>query len=213
MAEGRRGKRLRGWLAGFLVALTAAGCHPMDDLLVTIFGRSMREQPSLDPYDQPLLPAEGTVPFAAGNFPPADGVVQLGQAESAAEFPAPVQPIQLLQQAPEIMELQNPVEPTAGSLARGEEMFNRACSPCHGAGGLGDGPVTEAGMLSFSLLTDEAQEYPDGYIYTIIRVGRGAMPALGHQVAHFDRWHLVNYVRELQGVTPADPTAQDAEDR
>ena len=39
----------------------------------------------------------------------------------------------------------------------------------------------------------------DGYIYGMIRVGRVWMPAYGHQIAHYDRWHVVNYVRQLQG--------------
>ncbi len=213
MAEPRGARlRVRSWVAVVLIAITGAGCHPMDDLLSSIFGRSMRDQPSLDPYDQPLMPAEGSVPFAAGNFPSNPETVQLGQAE-VGEVPAPIQPIQLLQQAPEVMELENPIDVTDQSLARGEELFNRACTPCHGPTGEGDGLVTAAGMPSFSLLTDQARGYPDGYIYSIVRIGRGAMPSLGHQITHYDRWHVVNYVRQLQGPTPAASTAQDAEDR
>ena len=26
------------------------------------------------------------------------------------------------------------------------------------------------------------------------------MPAYGHQIGHYDRWHVVNYVRRLQGL-------------
>jgi hypothetical protein len=49
----------------------------------------------------------------------------------------------------------------------------------------------------------------DGYIYGMIRVGRGLMPPYGHQVAHFDRWNIVNYVRQLQrnAGTPGMPAA------
>ena len=25
------------------------------------------------------------------------------------------------------------------------------------------------------------------------------MPAYGHQIGHYDRWHVVNYLRRLQG--------------
>jgi len=25
------------------------------------------------------------------------------------------------------------------------------------------------------------------------------MPPYGHQISHYDRWHVVNYVRQLQG--------------
>jgi hypothetical protein len=35
------------------------------------------------------------------------------------------------------------------------------------------------------------------------------MPPYGHQIAHFDRWHIVNYVRQLQRTagTPGMPAA------
>jgi prenyltransferase beta subunit len=32
----------------------------------------------------------------------------------------------------------------------------------------------------------------------MIRVGRGLMPSYGARITHFDRWHVVNYVRQLQ---------------
>jgi hypothetical protein len=35
-------------------------------------------------------------------------------------------------------------------------------------------------------------------MYAMIRVGRGIMPEYGSRIAHFDRWHIVNYVRQLQ---------------
>jgi mono/diheme cytochrome c family protein len=40
--------------------------------------------------------------------------------------------------------------------------------------------------------------YSDAYIYAMIRVGRGLMPEYGSRISHFDRWHIVNYVRQLQ---------------
>jgi mono/diheme cytochrome c family protein len=56
----------------------------------------------------------------------------------------------------------------------------------------------------------------DGYIYTLIRVGRGIMPAYAHQIAHYDRWHVVNYVRQLQGPqaapTPDTPPVAPAQE-
>ncbi|MEX0936134.1 MAG: cytochrome c, partial [Gemmatimonadota bacterium] len=136
------------------------------------------------------------------------GSVNIGQPE-LAEVPPPVTTLQLLQQPPEVMEIVNPVEATPASLARGEVMYDRACSPCHGAGGAGDGPVAQAGMPSFSLLTPQAMEYPDGYIYSIVRIGRGGMPPYAHQITNYDRWHIVNYVRQLQGAD-AEPAADTA---
>jgi mono/diheme cytochrome c family protein len=50
-----------------------------------------------------------------------------------------------------------------------------------------------------SLLTDKARAYSDGYLYSMIRYGRGVMPRYGDKVyRHEDRWAIVNYVRKLQ---------------
>ncbi len=205
MAEARGGGR---WARGLVaLVLISAGCTPMDDVLQSWFGRSMRRQSSLEAYEHPLAPPEGAVPFASGNFPSGPGAVNIGEAE-VAEIPAPATQQQLFQQLPEVTEIANPVPSTPASLARGEVMFNRSCSPCHGTAGDGGGPVTRSGIPAFSLLSLQAASYTDGYIYTLIRVGRGIMPAYGHQITHFDRWHIVNYLRELQG--PILPPAGDA---
>ena len=55
-----------------------------------------------------------------------------------------------------------------------------------------------------SLLTRRARAYSDGYIYSIIRYGRGVMPRYGDKVyAPADRWAIVNHVRKLQAQAPA----------
>jgi len=51
----------------------------------------------------------------------------------------------------------------------------------------------------------------DGYLYGMIRVGRALMPAYGHQISHYDRWHIVNYVRQMQGVGPGSGEADGGE--
>ena len=57
-----------------------------------------------------------------------------------------------------------------------------------------------------SLLTGRARAYSDGYIYSIIRYGRGVMPRYGDKVyLPSDRWAIVNHVRKLQGQAPLAP--------
>jgi len=210
MAEqGVRHVRPRSWFALALVALTGAGCTPMDDLLVSIFGRSMRDQPSILAYQNPQLPPEGAVPFASGNFPAAPGEYGMNQAEGVA-MPVPITNLMVLQATenpagfPDVAGFPNPVPADAASLERGEEVYNRGCVPCHGVSGAGGGLVGgAAAALARSIIEDASMAYSDAYIYSIIRVGRGAMPAYGHQISHFDRWHVVNYVRQLQGLLPA----------
>jgi mono/diheme cytochrome c family protein len=181
-----------------------AGCTPLDDLVANLaVQRSMRIQPSIEPYEvQMLLPPEGTVPFASGNFAQGPGLVNIGQPEFVA-VPPPVTVVQMLQQTAEATSTPNPVPATPESLARGEVLFQRTCLPCHGATGAGDGPVAAFGLPATSLLTPLAAGYLDGYIYNMIRFGRGAMPSYGHQIPHFDRWNIVNYVRQLQAAAPA----------
>ena len=42
----------------------------------------------------------------------------------------------------------------------------------------------------------------DGYIFGMIRNGRGLMPPY-NRIEEMDRWDVVNYVRALQGKLPA----------
>ncbi len=203
MADNRKSRRRGGRsMAAILALLVLGGCTPVDDLMVAIFGRSMRVQPSFNPYENPQLAPEGSVSFSSGNFPAAPHSVNLGSPDGQAP-PPPITPLMLLQGDPRAVGLENPVGPDAASLARGQEMYLRACAPCHGDVGGGGGPVTAFGVPNWSLLEDSALNLSDGYIYSIIRVGRGAMPAYGHQITHYDRWHIVNYVRQLQGELPS----------
>ncbi|TVP74832.1 MAG: cytochrome c [Gemmatimonadales bacterium] len=215
MADPREAKvKLRTWIMGFLVAMTAAGCTPMDDLIVAIFGRSMRDTESIKPYQNPQDPPEGSISFASGNFPTSPGEVNFGQPEGTP-IPARITPLMVAQATgnpedfPDVTALENPVPADEASLERGGELYHRACVPCHGEAGGGGGPVTGAGVAAISILEDNVIEYTDGYLYSIIRVGRGAMPGYAHQLTHYDRWHVVNYVRQLQGDLPQQADEDD----
>ena len=188
-----------------LTALGSGACTPLDDAMAAIFGRSMRDQRSFDPYEMPLLPPEGTVPLSAGNYAAGPHDVNLGQAEGAV-LPPPFTQLEMTQR-PEVADsLTNPVPATPESLARGEQLYERVCIVCHGPDGKGTtGYIYERHPLraAYPLDGDAAMGRTDGYLYGMIRVGRGVMPAYGHQIGHYDRWHVVNYVRLLQGFEPA----------
>ena len=194
-------------IAGLL--LMSGGCTPLDDIMAGIFGRSMRDQPSFDPYEAPLAAPEASVPFAAGNFPARQGEVNLGQAEGPEDIPPPFTQLDLINQADVIVNLRNPVPATVESLDRGEELFLRFCAPCHGPYGDGvSGYILSAGFPPFPLISDRVKGFTDGFIYGMIRMGRGNMPSYGHRISHFDRWNVVNYLRVLQGV--ASPPVMNA---
>lgn len=214
-APGQR-RRRRGWIrvglrTGFFwAAILGAACTPLDDAMVAIFGRSMRDQSSFDPYENPLNAPEGSVPFASGNLVAGVGEVNLGQPEGLEPVPPPFTQLDLVNSATVVVNLANPVPVTEESIARGEELFLRFCAPCHGPDGTGvTGYIISAGYPPFPLVSDRVRGFTDGYIYGMIRMGRGLMPAYGHRLTHFDRWHVVNYLRVLQGVVPtAGPLAQ-----
>ena len=103
----------------------------------------------------------------------------------------------------------NPETATLASLARGEELYGQICATCHGMTGKGDGKVAGPpfGTGPFGLvlpigpgamMPSSIPRYSDGYIYSIIAEGRGRMPAY-QRISVEDRWHIVNYLRELNG--------------
>jgi len=110
--------------------------------------------------------------------------------------------------------LHNPVAADARSLDNGRKYYQINCAVCHGlaggeaptapgGGALGNGTVAgpKYGFYPPSLRTDRVRGFSDGYIWGIIRNGRGLMPSYD-RIEEMDRWDVVNYVRALQGSTP-----------
>jgi len=94
--------------------------------------------------------------------------------------------------------MMNPTNPEE-TLVRGDTLYHTFCAVCHGGAGAGDGAVGLRMGGAPSLLTDKARAYADGYLYGMIRYGRGLMPQYGDKVYRpLDRWAIVNYVRKLQ---------------
>ncbi len=201
--------RRRVAVAAGLIAVSAlaGACTPLDDAMAGIFKRSMRDQDSFDPYENTLLPPEGSVPMSAGNFAASPYDVNLGQPEGAADVPPPFTQLDMTNR-PEIVDrLANPIPSSPESLARGREVYQRVCVVCHGPDGAGTtGYIYEVHplMAAYPLRAPRAVALTDGYMYGLIRVGRGNMPAYGHQIGHYDRWHVVNYVRNLQGAAGSE---------
>jgi mono/diheme cytochrome c family protein len=85
--------------------------------------------------------------------------------------------------------------------ARGEELFVTYCAMCHGPAGAGGGtvPAVAPALNPPHLVSDRVAGFTDGYIYSMIRYGRGLMPPYGDKVVRQDeRWAIVDYVRSLQ---------------
>lgn len=189
--------------AAVLAVVALGGCKPLDDAMVAVFGRSMRDQRSFDPYENTRPAPENSVAFAAGNWPSADGEWNLGQPEGVSIPPFGQGDLGVPGVGgPVIQGLENPTDPTsAASLERGEEIYLRFCVVCHGADGVGANAYIidyHPALIAYNISAEQVAGYSDPYIYAMIRVGRGLMPSYGARITHFDRWHVVNYVRQLQ---------------
>ncbi len=102
--------------------------------------------------------------------------------------------------------LKHPTTPPGPAARSGKELFNTYCSACHGYDGLAQSPASLLGVHALSLMTAQARHFTDGYLYSMIRYGRGRMPQYGDKIVRPDeRWAVVDYLRQLQAASPVDP--------
>lgn len=88
---------------------------------------------------------------------------------------------------------------TAALLDRGKERFGIFCSPCHGAGGDGNGIIVQRGMpRPTSYHDDRLRAADDKHFFDVITNGYGAMYSYASRVPPRDRWAIVAYIRALQ---------------
>ena len=105
----------------------------------------------------------------------------------------------------------NPLHGDFETLQRGQKMYYIYCGVCHGATGIGDGPVAAKTVLKPpSLVNQKIKDWADGGIYHMIVVGRGLMGSFASQIPNEeDRWALVHFIRRLQAHAEEDtPKAQ-----
>ena len=106
---------------------------------------------------------------------------------------------------PKAAAIVNPVKPSADSIRKGRQQYQRACRHCHGTTGVGDGPLAPKNP-SPANLTDDKWDYgaSDGEIFTIIANGVGGSSEMkGHrsEIPTAEMWNIVNFLRSI-GPTP-----------
>jgi len=175
---GRRAARLPLAAAALGLAAAAGGCTTLDNTIARVpWFTTMSRQVAVRPFEAPpRLPPDGSVPT-------------IGTEDS-------------LDMTTDLRNVVNPVPPTAASLQRGEILFNTYCIVCHGPAGHADGTVVPKFVPPPDLTQDATKARSDGYLYAMIKQGRGIMPRYGDRIRGADRWDVVNYVRKLQGVVP-----------
>ena len=172
--------RTKTILASIPVLFAMGGCEWFTDF---------KRQPSLwtwEPVKDSLTPSRGNPQMSV----PITGMAVAGFQVSYSAFPATIDSIAAIATT-------NPHPSNPGSLANGRKYYTINCSPCHGDSGMGDGPATKYGMPGINLTTDVTKGRSDGYIFGMIRNGRGLMPPY-NRIEEPDRWDVVNYLRALQ---------------
>ncbi|HVO34581.1 MAG TPA: cytochrome c [Gemmatimonadales bacterium] len=175
---GRTDARMRAAVAAAALALALAStaCTTLDNAIAKVpWFTTMSRQVAVRPFEAPpRLPPEGSVPTT-------------GHEDS-------------LDISTDLKNVVNPVPPTAASLERGQILFNTYCIVCHGPAGHSDGTVVPKFVPPPDITQAATQARSDGYIYALIKQGRGIMPKYGDKILGVDRWNVVNYVRKLQGL-------------
>lgn len=170
------------------VARTAALFSLVAGLGACSWFTDFKEQPKIDPWESP----SDSIPFRGNpqNSVSIYGSAAPGFAVSRLAMPATVD---------SMSGIANPVPADARSLHNGRMYYQINCAVCHGEAGKGDGPILAAkAIFPPPLIGASAEGRTDGYIWGIIRNGRGAMPSY-NRIEELDRWDVVNYVRGLQG--------------
>lgn len=198
-ADRRRSRSRLGLAVLALAALGTGGCTEIENAMASVpFLNFMHEAPFFDPYEAPRPAPANAVPIEspAGEWEPT--------------IPTPVTEAALQEFA---ATRTNPLSADSLVLARGAWVFETYCAVCHGANGEGNGPVVGPGKfpLGPDLRIPTTQARSDGYIYAIVKAGRGLMPSY-RRIPPADRWALVTYVRQLQGqgATMTQPGGQPA---
>lgn len=95
---------------------------------------------------------------------------------------------------------------TQDLLRRGQGRFMVFCSPCHGAGGYGDGIVVSRGFPAPpSYHLERLRKVPPEHIVSVVTNGLGLMYPHAERIPPEDRWAIAHYVKALQAGVIPDP--------
>jgi mono/diheme cytochrome c family protein len=146
--------------------------------------KDMVDQPSMKPQDSQIVDVASSTPVGGRDrFSPPRDVIELVRARLEAG-----------------RTLVNPIAKSPESLTRGREMYDRHCIVCHGEQGRGNGPVGQKFVPQpMELNLDYVQLQPDGQLFYTISHGSLAMPFYRQAIVAEDRWHLVNFIKEVFG--------------
>lgn len=175
--------RVRRAAVALLVPLVFGGCE---------WFTTFKDQPRIEPWEAEYQGEHigfrgnppNSVAMRGGGVP--DFEIGLGRFPTV--FPATID---------SFAAMPNPVPADERSLDMGRKYFQINCAICHGPAGAGNGVMLQYGVAAPSLINERVRGLSDGYLYGMIRNGRGSMPNYA-RIEHMHRWDVVNYVRALQ---------------
>jgi len=106
-----------------------------------------------------------------------------------------------------------PLEVSHALMAEGKAKYDIFCTVCHGAAGDGNGVTKPYGVLAASYHDDRLRSVEDGYIFDVIKNGKGLMLPLNDRISPAEGWAIVLYVRALQRSQNADANELSAAQR
>ncbi|NNE85467.1 MAG: cytochrome c [Alphaproteobacteria bacterium] len=98
----------------------------------------------------------------------------------------------------------NPVAMSSEGLMEAGKIYRDNCAGCHGAEGLGDGPVAKDLDGAPANIFAMAQSHSDGDLRWKIAQGRGEMPGWQDVLSDTQIWSLVHYIKTLPAFHVAD---------
>lgn len=174
-------------LAPAVLALSLGACDWFTDF---------KDQPRIEPWEAYASPGADTATLRKTAF---RGQPQNSVPTTGSQAPGFwVSHVPGIAQLDSMSGLENPIPADERSLLNGRKHYQINCAVCHGEAGHGDGPATLYGMVPINIAGGPSLTHSDGYIFGIIRNGRGLMPTY-NRIEEMDRWDVVNYIRGLQG--------------
>jgi mono/diheme cytochrome c family protein len=191
--------RLKAHSILFGALIIVSGCEPVGKVFT-----DFKQQPKLDPWETPSDTIamrgnpQGSVPIY-GSIAPG---FAYGRSQTVATVDS-------------MSRLVNPNPADERSIRNGGQQYAINCAVCHGALGAGEGSVTRFGYppMPIGAGSNAATRLSDGYIFGMIRNGRGLMPPY-NRIEESDRWDLINYLRAIQANAanaPAIPLGRPGE--
>jgi len=116
--------------------------------------------------------------------------------------------------SPEQKERKNPLRFTDLSAGLGKKLFLTDCAMCHGANADGKGDLAlETNLHPPDFHKPEVLgNRTDGELFVIISGGSDTMPGEGTRMTEKRRWEIINYLRTVQGKSPAKATDKEKEE-